>query len=217
MQRTKILGMMKALSGVLLSLAAHTASADIVPFSGTFAQDDDIAWLDFMLNEDTSMKARTTSFAAGGFAPVLSLFSMGKTSDLLSIAYGSSNTCSTPGAGSPSGGLCWDAFFNTVLSSGSYRLVVSQIDNLPNGLGFADGFSQTGNPTYTGANYLGDPSQFFINLDGTQRNGNYAGLLQLTPIPEPAPFDLLLLGLIGMTAALAYRPKAKENLPPIRY
>jgi hypothetical protein len=190
---------------VMLALASQAAVASpILYFSGSLANDDGIAWTDFSLIESTSFTARTRSFGSGGFAPVLSLFALDDTQDLLQIAIGSSNTCASPGAGRQSGGLCWDAFFSTGLVAGNYRLVVSQDGNVPNGAGFADGFSQTGNPHYTGQNYLNDPSYSFVNFDGSQRTRMFEVAFQgdsLVPLPEPGMLVLLGIGMAALAQA----------------
>ncbi len=185
---------------LLLTVANHAAATTIThTFSGNFTNDDELAWFDFNLQQNGSIAARTTSFGNGGFAPVLSLFSLLANQDLLHVAQGSSNTCATSGAGQASSGLCWDAVFSTGLSAGNYRLVISQDGNTPNGPALLDGFNQTGNPHYTGINYLGDASRSFINYDGMQRSNAYAGNFQLTSaVPEPESVVLLLAGLAAI-------------------
>ena len=197
-----------SVAGALLLLGASPAGwAATTNLSGTFSADDGIAWLDFSLTKSTSFIASTTSFGSGGFAPVLSLFMMDSNQSLLSVVSGSASSCGGPGAGAPSGGLCWDAFFSTDINAGHYRLVITQDGNTPLGASFADGFSESGNAHYTGATYLGDDSLSFVNFDRTQRNGSYALSMNVaTAVPEPATAGLLLLGLAGLAGAV-YRKK----------
>jgi hypothetical protein len=200
-------------AGALLLLgASRAASAATTNLTGMFSADNDIAWVDFSLTKDTLFSASTTSFGTGGFAPVLSLFLMDASKSLLGVVSGSSNSCGAPGAGAPSGGLCWDAFFSTDIGAGNYRLVISQDGNTPNGASLADGFSESSSPHYTGINYLGDSSLTFVNFDRTQRNGSYAVNLNVAAtVPEPASAGMLLLGLVGV-AGMAYR---KKNQPSV--
>lgn len=195
---------------IIVALASQAAMASPIQlFSGTLSYDDEIVWTDFNLAQSTSFTARSFSFGTGGFAPVLSLFALGGTQDLLQAVVGSNNTCATPGAGSASGGLCWDAFFSTVLAAGAYRLVISQDENLPNGLSFGDGFSQTGNQHYTGVNYLNDPSRSFVNFDGTQRTGDYLVTLEVgSQVPEPGPVGLMAIGLVAVAMVLRRNKKS---------
>lgn len=201
----------KIASTMLLAVAAHVACASpISSLTGIFSNDDDIAWADFDVAQNTLLSARATSFGNGGFAQVMSLFALNAGQDLLQVVSGSANTCTTPGAGAESGGLCWDAFFTIMLNAGTYRLVVSQDVNTPNGPGFADGFAQTGLSNYTGLNYLGDPSRTFVNSDGGQRTGAYNVDIQIgAPLPEPNTISLLLIGLACAAAGAHYVTKSR--------
>ncbi len=211
MQRNRfVICKASSVCAVLLTVASHAAATTTThTFSGTFVNDDELAWFDFNLAQNGRVAARTTSFGNGGFAPVFSLFSLNRDQDLLQLVHGSSNTCSTPGAGQSSAGLCWDAFFSTGLSAGNYRLVLSQDGNTPNGSTLPEGFSETGNPNYTGINYLGDTSRSFINYDGMQRTGIYMAQVQVTsPVPEPESAVLLLAGLAAI-AGISRSRRAK--------
>lgn len=186
-----------------LTCSVHGAQATTIQqFSGTFSKDDDIAWTDFSVSAGTLFSARSFSFGLGGFAPVLTLFSADGGLELIDSVLGSNNSCATPGAGQPSNGLCWDAFFSRHLAAGNYRLVVSQDGNLASGASFLDGYLKTGNPNYTGIDYAQDPSRSFINVDGSQRTASYDIQIQGgNPIPEPAPVALLAIGLVAFAAS----------------
>ncbi len=202
-----------AVSGLL---AASLAQAGTVSYQGQFADDDELFVTQFVLAAPTLLSAFTLSYgggtdagggsvAPGGFAPVLALFMDGF--GLVQLARGSSQVCG-PGAGQadPASGFCWDAGFSLQLGAGSYSLALSQDGNEPIGLDLADGYTQTGQPDYTGLAYLGQPGARFIQVDGTQRSGFWAMDVRSTvvEVPEPGSWQLALLGAAAI--ALSRRP-----------
>jgi hypothetical protein len=169
---------------------------------GQFGHDDDRAVFNFQIAAADHFSARTLSYgggidaqgrsiAAGGFAPVLSLFLDGF--GLLQLAVGSQATCGTVGS------FCWDATLDVDLGPGRYTLVLTQDGNLPRGQIPADGFSQDGRPDFTGQDYLGQPGLRFIDINGQPRDGHWALELNTAAVPEPSTAALmaaaLLLGL----------------------
>lgn len=181
-----------------LALAMPAAAA---PHSGTFTRDDDLFVLDFTLTGASQVRGVTTSFAQGGFAPVLSVFGPG---GLLVQAVGSAHTCGAgSGAVDAATGFCWDALFDTMLSGGAYTLVLSQDDNLALGNALADGFTHDGQDDYTGVNFLGQPGARFINANGGQRTGLWSLDLDIVPSQVPEP---LTLALVAAALALSLLP-----------
>jgi hypothetical protein len=187
------------------------AHAGTLSYQGQFSTDDQLFVTHFVLAADGPVTASTlgygggsnaagASVAAGGFAPVLALFLDGF--GLLDVTRGSSHLCG-PGAGAadPVSGFCWDAGFNGLLPAGSYTLVLSQDGNEPLGQTLDDGWTQTGQPDYTGQAFLGQPGAMFIQVDGQPRSGHWALDLQAASVPEPGTRLALLLGL----ATLALR------------
>ncbi len=206
-----------ALAAAVCALAVAalpSASAQGTSYTGNFTDDDAQFSLSFSFAATDTLIARTLSYgggfnglgqgvAAGGFAPVLSLFD--EAGLLLASAAGSANLCSTSAtAADPASGFCWDASLNTVLSAGHYTMVLTQDGNLPLGPFLADGFLMTGTPDYTGLAYLGAPGLRFINADASQRSGHWAFDINVTsPVDEPATPLLMCAGLLA--AALRLR------------
>ena len=181
-------------------LFAGITSATPFTYQGTFSADDEHASVTINLTGSGTLKAITSSWALGGFAPVLTLFGGAAG---YQQAIGSAMTCGA-GSGSPdmATGFCWDAALTTSLQAGNYLLVLTQDDNLANGDTLADGFSQDGTPNYTSLNYLGvSNGPLCINVDASQRFCNYAmtvdvALDQGGTAPEPG--SLALFGLAGL-------------------
>ncbi|MBC7455741.1 MAG: PEP-CTERM sorting domain-containing protein [Massilia sp.] len=188
-------------------LFAGMATATPVMYQGTFSADDEHVSVPINLAGSGRLTAITSSWALGGFAPVLTLFGG---ADGYQQNVGSRRTCGA-GSGSPDAatGFCWDATLSRALQAGNYLLVLTQDDNLTNGDTLADGFSQDGTPNYTSLNYLGIPNgPLCINVDASQRSCNYAmtvdvALDQVGTVPEPA--SLALFGLTGLALLRAHR------------
>jgi hypothetical protein len=194
---------LRALTLALALGAAGSAGADTLSYQGSFSTDDQLFVTSFTLPVSDVVSVTTFSYggsatiAAGGFAPDLALFLDGF--GLVQLARGSSNTClSGTGQPDPVSGFCWDASFSSPLPAGHYTLVLSQDGNEPLGQTLADGYSQTGQPDYTGLAYLGLPGHSFIQVDGTQRSGHWALDLQAASVPEPGAALLMLLGRAGL-------------------
>lgn len=193
------------LSALLGIAAAH---AGTLSYRGQFTADDDLFVTQFVLPVVDSVTATTLGYgggiggsgpsaAAGGFAPVLTLFMDGF--GLIGVARGSSQVCGA-GAGNadPVSGFCWDASLSAMLPAGSYTLVLSQDGNEPLGQILADGYSQTGQHDYTGLAYLGQAGTMFTQVDGTPRTGLWAMDVRATSLPEPSTWPMALLGFAGL-------------------
>jgi len=198
-----------ALASLGLGIAQGSAQAATQSFQGDFSLDDELFSTSVWLSQDDQLSVQSFSFAggqnalgqqiaAGGFAPVLALFSAG--GELLQLARGSAGACGDPSSPDPASGFCWDAHFSMALPAGHYTLVLSQDGNEPLGSLLSDGYSQTGIPDYTGLAYLGQPGQHFVQVDASQRSGHWAFDMQAASVPEPASALLWLLGGAGLIA-----------------
>jgi len=184
---------------------------DPMSFQGNFTVDDNVTTFDFSLPAITTVTLRTWSFGggtdgagdlipAGGFAPVLSLFSATGTENLLATDYADlSGVCGARHM-DPASGFCWDALINTTLGPGSYILALTEDDNTPNGPTLGDGFLRSGMGNFTGPEFLGGPGQFIL-VDGSQRTSAWeVDLVGIPasggPVPEPASGVLLLVALV---------------------
>jgi hypothetical protein len=186
-------------------------------YAGQFSNDDDLFVQAFTLSAGSHVTGVTTSFAQGGFAPVLTVFGLG---GLLVQEVGSAHTCGA-GSGAQDGatGFCWDAVFDTFLTAGDYTLVLSQDGNLAMGSSLADGFTYTGQPDYTGMSYLGTDGIKFLNVDLSQRTGDWALALtidSLAQVPEPASLALVAIALALMAPSRRRRQLGTPQRPQVR-
>ena len=206
------------LTGVLMLSLMGTAAAETRVHQGLLASDDALAVVDFELLAEDLFSVRSLSFAggrtglgtavaAGGFAPVLTLFDLGS-GGLVTGDRGSAHSAGNCiGAADAATGFCWDAGFSHTLTAGRYRLVLSQDGNDPLG-GLADGFSQQGQADYTAAYGGLAGGAMFVAVNGQQRDGHWALAFsadQLAPVPEPTQAWLLAAGL-GWLVSLAGWP-----------
>ncbi len=188
------------LISLLAALAAAQAVAADFSFRGVFASDNDKREFFFTLAQPAQVKLRTWSYAGGtnaagtvipggGFDPTLSLFdSSGGT-----IVFNKDGGCGQVAADS-STNSCWDAYISVQLPAGTYRAVLTQSDNIPNGPSILDSFYYNGQANFTQP--PGNAAAGFWDFFPSQRNGNYA------------------VDVLGVTAALAPSITSSGTLPP---
>ncbi len=166
---------------LLLILAIHPLSAALFSYSGALPGEDQRFTLDFVVNSNNQIRTETFNDSIGGFVPVLSLF---RNLQLFSIAFG------MPG----------EAVFDSFVPPGDYRLVLTVLDNLPNGPTFDDGFTRDGQGAFTQAVFFGDGP--YSSPFGDSRSPNFS--LRLTgditipteeSVPEPQTVTLTALAL----------------------
>ena len=203
----------------LLSLGTQSATAGLFNFSGNFSQDDSVQFFTFTLTSPSMVEIDTTSYALGGFIPVLSL-------------WNSAGVYMSSQAGASSGSdvlRTVDLTYTTPDPTGIYYLALTENPNIPtgfdlpggipnasafvnNGLGNYTGLGATNNcsPDLSGGFYQVDPNPASItgclqrtnawSLTISGAGVSNAGLYPATPstAPEPAALMLTLVGLAGM-------------------
>src|SRR5581483_11732334 len=104
----------------------------------------------------------------GGFDPFLAIFnSLGNL-----VQQNDNGTCGQVPMDSVSG-ACFDSFISQSLGPGAYTLILSQSPNSPVDNQLVDGYTQTGNPTFTGSFY-GCSNGMFCDANGDNRSPNWA-------------------------------------------
>ena len=195
-------------------------------FQGTFLEDDQVALFSFNADglSDVTIQSYgyaggafdSTTVASGGFAPSLFLFDSTGTE----VASNSGGNCGST-ATDPVTGECNDAFFvSPSLEAGTYTLALVEYDNNLNDSLLADGFTQTGNPGFTCAEFGANGNFCDVTTAlGTERTGDYAlsfsGVTSASDLtsgnstPEPGTL-LLLLG--GAAMAWLFRRRSVPAL-----
>ena len=204
-------------------LFGSVASAATFMFSGVFTQDDNQAYFMMTLNSPQAVTIQTTSYATGGFAPVLSIFGDP------SFGTGDPSLLGTNSGGSPCGvrtansttGLCLDALLGYdsnlgtnqlgTLSAGDYLVVITEQDNVPNGPDLAAGFLSDGQGNFTAVPGVNpgpfvDPSDPSITDTGVWTI-QFLNADDVTEVPELSTSVLMFAGL-GVIAVVRRRRAA---------
>lgn len=191
----------------ILGLYASSAKADTLNFTGQFNRDDNVRIFKFSLLADQVVTLRTTSYANGGFDPVLTLFNR---AGVYETENDDGGLDVTP---EPLTGDRFDAYLSQPLSAGTYFLALTQHDNFASGFTLSEGFDRDGEGDFTGVEF-GSGEGSFLNQFGEQRTSQWT--LQLknvdaaAPVPEPASITLLCSGLLGAIASVRRRRKSCE-------
>lgn len=199
---------------VVLAPVAAVRAADF-SFTGAFTRDDDMALFGFSVAAGpvSLVTLRTSSYATGGFDPVLSLF---RASDGLLLADNDDVNAAIPTGtvpADPTTGLRSDSFLEIDLEPGAYLLALTQYDNLAAGPNLANGFARAGTGNFTGGPFLQSVQQAGGGAINHSRTGNYSvQILNVTSaqvIPEPG--TLALIGFAGLGGSLLRRcPQRKK-------
>ena len=182
-----------ALLTCALAPGAHAATlTSPVTQSGNFTADNDTVTFSFTVPTTETVNLYTTSYngganldgttsAAGGFVPVLSLFT--GAGAIVAGDGGSGNN---------------DAYLSELLTAGSYQLVLSEFPNVAIG-NLGDGFLFSSDPSATG-DACGGTSAGKQFLDTTttacaQRDSHWSyNITTASPVPEPPTWALVLPG-----------------------
>jgi hypothetical protein len=178
------------LTAVVLSLICSSwCPAGTLFYTGTFLNDDDVALIDFSVATSTKVTLFSTSYATGGFDPLLSVFD--SAGNLVAVSDDEDVSL----------GLL-DFRINVFLSAGDYRFAITQATNYPQALftggTLSEGFLFDGQPNFT-EQFGCANGQFCSGFDGSSRTAEWA--FQVQPVPEPATLALSAACLIGIAAA----------------
>ncbi len=147
---------------LLLAVGTGTAAAETI-LNGTFTADDDEVIFDITLSSPGTITIETTSYADGGFAPVLSIFGAPNFApgdpSLLGYNDGPDGGPCGSRATNPTTGACLDALLGYdpdtssnplgTLAAGSYLVVLTEQENVPNGPDLDSGFDLQGTGNFT--------------------------------------------------------------------
>lgn len=191
--------------GALLvsSLVIPQANALPITQTGTFGSDNQV--YQYLLNIPTSTTViistdsygggtnmNGTTTPAGGFVPVLTLFSTVSPGNVIAFD-GADGVCHSGAKMDTSTHMCDDAYIQTPLAAGNYILDLTEFPNVANGTFNSNPQFLFGNdPTATG-DVCGVAGGQFLQADVApcvQRTGNF--LLNIASVPEPATLWLAL-------------------------
>ena len=173
---------------LLLGFAATHEAVAAPLASGSFPNDDSFFSYSFTTASFGQFTFNTTSYATGGFAPVLTLFNSLTGREIDNAGTGTS-----------------DVSITDALGASSYILYLTEFPNVANGR-LSDGFLFTGSPTITG-DICGVTGGKFLDTTKapcTQRTANYAVNLTTSPVPEP-PTWLLVLPPVALLIGVSRR------------
>jgi hypothetical protein len=194
----------------LLLCAAQASFANVISFSGNLTTDDDLATFQYIVQSLGTVNVYTTSFALGGFAPIISIFD--PSGNFVNATDGAAANDCLNHATDPGTGACYDALVQwNSQAIGRYTVVLSQYGNPSEFQStLTDGFTETNN-TLNSPNYTGEPpynppasgsfllpgpilrtSAYTIHFEADDSIG-----LQVQVVPEPAT-GLLLVGGVAL-------------------
>lgn len=167
----------------------------LIQGSGVLQTDDEIASVTFAVLAQSNVSITTSSYGAGGFFPVLSLFLADAPGDLILAAAGNLGVCDTGMTPPPGQSNCEDIRWSGILAPGTYLATLTVYPNLPLGPDRAAGFLFDGAGNFTS---LFGGSGPFLEPDGTPKSGNWDLTISgddVAPVPEPAAGALAAAGL----------------------
>jgi hypothetical protein len=194
--------------------AVHPAKSNILFFTGSLVDDSHVALIDFNVLAPQTVTIQSYGYAggiadgvhitSGGFAPYAILFD----SSGYEITADSGGHCAT--GTDPITHNCDDPFIVESLGTGAYTLAMSVWDNVPFDGFLPDGFTQTGNPGFTCAEF-GQGGGFCdtTTATGPERSPTYAVTIMGSALSTPEPGTAALV-LGAAVAALTRRLLTRE-------
>lgn len=191
-----------------VALAATPAQAADVSFVGNLSAPNQVLFFDFTITTASTVTLRSYSYAGGtnaqgtviargGFDPILGVYdSLGNR-----IGENDDGGCTNVPADSATGS-CYDTFFRSALTAGTYRAAVSVFPNF--------GPTNLNTGTFAGATTFGTnrTSAFaFDVLNVANATGPGSGA-----VPEPATWAMLMLGFGAMGFSLRRKQKVGARI-----
>ena len=199
--------------------AAPSGSTPAKSFTGTFANDSDQREFFFTLASGGPVTVRTFSYAggtnaagtvipAGGFDPTVSLYD----SSGVLLAVNQDGGCGVVAA-DPVTSSCWDSYLPITLPAGTYRVVLTQLTNLPAGPTLADSFIYNPNNLFGNSNLVNNVavSPFGGGTNFTQPPGAApGGFWDFFPSQRTSAYAI---DIIGAATAIAPAVSTSSVLP----
>lgn len=198
---------------VLLGVSGANAATADFSFTGNFSSDDEVQLFNFSISATSTVTLISYSYAGGvmadgtiispgGFDPILALW------DSTGALVNEFDDGPEPVGTDPVTGSEYDTHLILPdLAPGTYTASIAQYANFAAGSNLTDGFSQTGNPTFTST--YGCTNGQFCDVNGDNRTSFWAFDVRgvetaVAPPPNPVPLPgglvLLISGLLGAGA-----------------
>lgn len=199
--------------GVFLALTAPaTWATTVLNFTGVFNQDDNVQLFDYTVQNTGFVTVATTSYATGGFAPILSLFD--QTGQFL---FDDAATNHSPESDVS---LQWNS-----LAGAQYIIALTEVDNFAIAAGdsgnLSEGFTHGGEGNFTANPPInpGLPGGFYDGTGGPQLTGDWAVTfsapdalgLSATAVPEPGSWTLFGIGALLTLGSRQVRKKLRAR------
>lgn len=210
-----------AVLGACLTAGTAADAADF-DFNGNFANDNDVLRFNFSVGSSGTVTLLTSSWLAGGFDPILTLWD-GAGNQLAEQDDGGLGGSQSSNGVSLNYGE-FDSYLAINLVAGNYLATLTQYDNFSVSSVLADGFLRDADPTFTAA--FGCSNGRFCEGTLTDSNGNAVepnrtsawdfhilnvADAQIASVPEPS--TLLLMSVSGLFLLGGRLSKPKLTLP----
>jgi len=170
------------------------AQAAVFSFNGSFTADDNVQFLSFTQSSLSPVSLQTSSYAAGGFDPIVAVF------DATGLLIGQ-NDDGDGVPSDPSTGEALDSLLTlSPLAPGQYLVSLTEFDNFPLGPTLADGFVESGLGNFTADLFqCGAPN--FCDVTGSARTNQWAltisgeAVTAAATVSEPSTMALFIVGL----------------------